>query len=174
VHALFRKIDLKLRAFPFITCKFLQSILAISCSDSTLLRTEAAEAFQKWRGRGALAKRGTFVYDQNQTILCRSRAERKYLKIWSLYNVGNGLSDFGVFTTSKKLVYFLSSKRGQLIQTQKKDTFFTFKKVGGAHAPIPPPRFRGPYLRTRIVREFPGTGGFHPLAKTRHSRACSI
>jgi hypothetical protein len=33
---------------------------------------------------GALAKRGTFVYDQNQTILCRSRAERKFLKIRSL------------------------------------------------------------------------------------------
>ena len=33
---------------------------------------------------GALA----IVYDQNQTILCRSRAERKFLKIWSLYNVG--------------------------------------------------------------------------------------
>ena len=34
---------------------------------------------------GALAQRGTFVYDPNQTILCRSRAERKCLKIWSLY-----------------------------------------------------------------------------------------
>jgi hypothetical protein len=31
-----------------------------------------------------LAKWGTFVYDQNQTILCRSRAERKLLKTWSL------------------------------------------------------------------------------------------
>jgi hypothetical protein len=40
---------------------------------------------------GALANRGTFVYDQNQTMLCRSRAERKILKIWSLYDVGNGL-----------------------------------------------------------------------------------
>jgi hypothetical protein len=165
VHALFRKIDLKLRAFPFITCKFLQSILAISCSDSTLLRTEAAEAFQKWRGRGALAKRGTFVYDQNQTILCRSRAERKYLKIWSLYNVGNGLSDFGVFTTSKKLVYFLSSKRGQLIQTQKKDTFFTFKKVGGAHAPIPPPPVPRPLLENSYSQRVSGYWRFSSLSK---------
>jgi hypothetical protein len=48
---------------------------------------------------GALAKRGTFVYDQNQTILCRSRAERKFLKIWSLYDVGNGL--YRVFTAAK-------------------------------------------------------------------------
>ena len=32
---------------------------------------------------GALAKRGTFVYDQNHTILCRSQAERKFLKIWN-------------------------------------------------------------------------------------------
>ena len=61
---------------------------------------------------GALAKRGTFVYDQNQTILCRSRAERKCLKIWSLYNVGNG------FTESLLLQkgHFLSSKRGRLFK----------------------------------------------------------
>jgi hypothetical protein len=53
---------------------------------------------------GALAKRGTFVYDQNQTILCRSRAERKFLKIWSLYDVGNGL--YRVFTAAKKALSF--------------------------------------------------------------------
>ena len=28
---------------------------------------------------GALAKRGTFVYDQNQTILCHLRAARTFL-----------------------------------------------------------------------------------------------
>jgi hypothetical protein len=35
------------------------------------LESEAAEAFRKWRG--------TFVYDQNQTILCREPNE-KFLK----------------------------------------------------------------------------------------------
>jgi hypothetical protein len=53
---------------------------------------------------GALAKRGTFVYDQNQMILCRSRAERKFFKIWSLYDVGNGL--YRVFTAAKKALSF--------------------------------------------------------------------
>jgi hypothetical protein len=53
---------------------------------------------------GALAKRVTFVYDQYQTILCRSRAKRKFLKIWSLYNVGNGLCR--VFTTAKRALSF--------------------------------------------------------------------
>ena len=33
---------------------------------------EAAEAFRKWRGIG---QKGHFLYDQNQTILCRSRAD---------------------------------------------------------------------------------------------------
>jgi hypothetical protein len=56
-----------------------------------------------------LAKRGTFGYDKNQTILCRSRAERKCLKISSLYNVGNGL--YRVFILQQK-GNFLSSKRG--------------------------------------------------------------
>jgi hypothetical protein len=51
-----------------------------------------------------LAKRGTFVYDQNQTILCRSGAERKFLKIWSLYDVGNGL--YRVFTAAEKALSF--------------------------------------------------------------------
>jgi hypothetical protein len=54
-------------------------------------------------GRGALAQRGTFVYDQNQTILCRSRG-RKCLKIWNLYNIGNGL--YRVFTTAKRALSF--------------------------------------------------------------------
>ena len=57
-----------------------------------------------FEGEGALAKRGTFVYDQNQTILCRSQAERKFLKIWNLYNVGNGL--YRVFTTAKRALSF--------------------------------------------------------------------
>jgi peroxiredoxin len=35
----------------------------------------------------ALARRGTFVYDQDQTILF-SQAGRKFSKIWNIYNVG--------------------------------------------------------------------------------------
>ena len=57
-----------------------------------------------FESEGALAKRGTFVYDQNQTILCRSQAERKFLKIWNLYNVGNGL--YRIFTTAKRALSF--------------------------------------------------------------------
>jgi hypothetical protein len=53
---------------------------------------------------GALAKRGTFVYDQNRMILCRSGAGRKCLKIWSLYDVGNSL--YRVFTTAKRALSF--------------------------------------------------------------------
>jgi predicted RNA-binding protein YlxR (DUF448 family) len=97
---------------------------------------------------GVLAKRGTFVYVQNQTILCRSRAERKFLKIQSLHNVGNGL--YRVFTAAKRALSFRQKrafiqeilfsffKWGTL--AQKNGTFFTFKKSGGggAHAP----RFR--------------------------------
>jgi hypothetical protein len=60
---------------------------------------------------GALTKRGTFVNDQNQTILWRSRAERKFLKIWSLYNVGNWplqslyYCEKGIFFPEKEGVY---------------------------------------------------------------------
>jgi hypothetical protein len=80
------------------------------------------------------------------------------LKIWSLYNVGNGL--YRVFTTAKRAFSF--QKKWAFIQeilfsffkwgisAQKKGTFFTFKKVwgGGAHAPIAP-RFRGPWKEER-------------------------
>ena len=38
-----------------------------------------------------MAKRGTFLNDQNQMNLCRLRAERRFLKTRSLYNVGNSL-----------------------------------------------------------------------------------
>ena len=104
-----------------------------------------------FRSGGALAKRGTFVYDQNQTILCRSQAERKFLKIWSLYNVENGL--YRVFTTAKRALSF-QQKRAFIQETlfsfckwgtlaPKKRTFFTFKKSEG-HMPPLPPRFRGP------------------------------
>jgi hypothetical protein len=65
---------------------------------------------------GALSKRGTFVYDQNQTILCRSRAERNLLKIWSLYDVGNGLQKG----------HFLSSKRGRSFKK------YFFRSLNGA------------------------------------------
>jgi hypothetical protein len=64
-----------------------------------------------------LAKGGTLVYDQNQTILCRSRAERKFLKIWSLYDVGNGL--YRVFTAAKKGTFF-PAKEG----VYSRNTFF--------------------------------------------------
>ena len=87
-----------------------------------ILCSETAEVFRKWC-RGALAKRGTFVYDQNQTILCRSRAERKILKMWNLYNVGNGL--YGVFTTAKRAL-ILSSKRGRLFKK------YFFRSLTGA------------------------------------------
>jgi hypothetical protein len=101
---------------------------------------------------GALAKRGTFVYDQNEAISFRSRAERKFLKIWSLYNVGNGL--YRVFTTANRALSFQqkrafiqeilysSFKWGTL--AQKEGIFFTFKKVGGGAHALTAPRFRGP------------------------------
>jgi hypothetical protein len=59
---------------------------------------------------GALAKRGTFVYDQNQTILCRSRAERNFLKICSF-----SITSEMVFTESLLVQkgHFLSNKRGR-------------------------------------------------------------
>jgi hypothetical protein len=102
---------------------------------------------------GALTKRGTFVYDQKQTILCRSRAERKFLKTWSLYNVGNGL--YRVFTIAKRALSF-QQKRAFIEEilfsffkwgtlAQKKGIFFTFQKSGGgAHAPIAPPGSSAP------------------------------
>jgi hypothetical protein len=102
------------------------------------------DLWPKWtrliRGRGSISKLeghwpkgallGTFVYDQNQTILWRSRAERKILKICSLYNVGNGL--YRVFTTAKRAFSF--QKRGRLFKkyffrsqtAQKKGHFFHF------------------------------------------------
>jgi hypothetical protein len=64
---------------------------------------------------GALAGRGTFVYDQNQMILCPSQAERKFLKY--------GVSTMSEMAFTESLVlqkgHFLSSKKG---------TFFPFKK----------------------------------------------
>ena len=92
-----------------------------------------------FESEGALAKRGTFVYDQNQTILCRSQAERKFLKIWNLYNVGNGL--YRVFTTAKRALSFQQKRafnqeilfsccKWSTLAPQK-GTFFTFKKSGG-------------------------------------------
>ena len=100
-----------------------------------------------FEGEGALA-----LYDQNQTILCRSQAERKFLKIWNLYNVGNGL--YRVFTTANRALSF-QQKRAFIQEilfsfckwgtlAPQKGTFFTFKKVGGGQMPPLPPRFRGP------------------------------
>ena len=98
-----------------------------------------------FESEGALAKRGTFVYDQNQTILCRSQAERKFLKIWNLYNVGNGL--YRVFTTAKRALSFQQKRafiQEILFSFCKWGTFFIFKKRGGGQMPPLPPRFRGP------------------------------
>jgi hypothetical protein len=84
---------------------------------------------------GALAKRGTFVYDQNQTILCCSQAERKILKIWSLYDVEHlwPLQSLyyckkGTFIPAKEGVHSINTfsflKCGTL--AQKKGHFFHF------------------------------------------------
>jgi hypothetical protein len=118
---------------------------------------------------GALAKRGTFVYDQNEAISFRSRAERKFLKIWSLYNVGNGL--YRVFTTANRALSFQqkrafiqeilysSFKWGTL--AQKEGTFFTFKKVwegggGGGTCPhctpVPRPLITTFYLQFNCMQ----------------------
>ena len=66
--------------------------------------SRAQSSRKHFESGGALAKRVTFVYDQNQTILCRSQAERKFLKIWNLDNVGNCL--YRVFTTAKRALCF--------------------------------------------------------------------
>ena len=71
-----------------------------------------------FESEGALVKRGTFVYDQNQT---------KNLKIWNLYNVGNG------FYYCKKGTFF-PAKEGVHSRNQ---LFSLLKKVGGgADAPM--------------------------------------
>ena len=51
-----------------------------------------------------MGKRALLYMNKNQMILCRSRAERKFLKIWRLYNVGNGL--YRVFTPVKRALSF--------------------------------------------------------------------
>jgi hypothetical protein len=117
-----------------------------------------------------LAKRGTFVYDQNQTILCRSRAERKFLKIWVsiFYNVGNGHYRALILETG----HFLSSKRGRSFKkyffrslmghfSPEKRALFSLLKKGGAHTlNAPPPQFRGPWIKGKknvciLMRWFP-------------------
>jgi hypothetical protein len=60
--ALFRKLDLKLRAFPFITCKILQSILAISCSDSTLFENRGGGSISKVEGAEGHWPKGALLY----------------------------------------------------------------------------------------------------------------
>jgi hypothetical protein len=72
------------------------------------------------------------------------------LKIWSLYNVRNGLNGNRVFATEKKALSF--QQKRVFIQeilfsfckwstlAQKKGTFFTLKKIGGrGHMPPFPP-----------------------------------
>jgi hypothetical protein len=65
----------------------------------TSLTAEATEAFRT-EVEGHWPKGALLYTDQHQTILCRSRAERKFLKIWSPYDVGNGL--YRVFTSAKR------------------------------------------------------------------------
>ena len=68
---------------------------------------------------GALAKRSTCVYDQDQAILCRSRAVRtKIFKKWGVYNVGNDL--YRVFTTAEWALSF--QQKRAFIQ----EIFFSF------------------------------------------------
>jgi hypothetical protein len=88
----------------------------INLADS---RSEAAK-LKHFESGGALAKKGTFVYDQNQTILCRSQAERKFL---SLYNIGNGL--YRIFTTANRALYF--QKKGRSFKK------YFFRSLNGAH-----------------------------------------
>jgi hypothetical protein len=47
---------------------------------------------------------GALYMTKIQTILRRSQAERNFLKIWSLYNVGNNL--YRVFATAKRALSF--------------------------------------------------------------------
>ena len=97
-----------------------------------------------FRSGGALVKRGTFVYDQNQTILCRSQAKRKF---------GVSITSEMVLTESlllRKGHFFPAVKRGRSFKK------YFFRSVNGAlwppksalfsllkNAPLPP-RFRGP------------------------------
>ena len=112
---------------------------------------------KRFESAGALTKRGTFVSDQDQTIRCL-RAERKCLKIWSLYSVGNGL--YRVFTTAKRALSF--QQKRVFIQeilfsffkwstlAQKIGHFFHLS--GGEHMPpLPPPlRCVGPCNSLKI------------------------
>jgi hypothetical protein len=74
-------------------------------------------------------------------------------KIWSLYNVGNGL--YRVFTTGKKGTFF-PAKEG----VHSRNTFFghfsPLLKSGGTHAPVaPPPGSAAPVIMssaTGIIR----------------------
>jgi hypothetical protein len=100
---------------------------------------------KRFESAGALTKRGTFVSDQDQTIRCL-RAERKCLKIWSLYSVGNGL--YRVFTTAKRA---LSFQQKRVFIQEILFSFFKWstlaQKIGhffhlseGEHMPpLPPP-----------------------------------
>ena len=88
---------------------------------------EATEGFRKRRGIDQKPKRA-LLYMIKIKRLCRSRAERKFLKIWSLYNVGNGL--YRVFTTAK-------SEKGNFLSS-------TFSKLRIFN--IPHSTFRNPHF----------------------------
>jgi hypothetical protein len=86
-----------LLGFMVLDFKYQETTSASGVKVNTIVYQRPRKHFESG---GALAKRGTFVYDQNQTILC-------CLKIWSLYNVVNSL--YSVFTTEKKALSFHSS-----------------------------------------------------------------
>jgi hypothetical protein len=81
--------------------------------------SEAAEAFQKWRGIG---QKGHFCIWPKSNDFLSFTSQTKFLKIWSLHNVGNGI--YRVFTTAKRA--FPSSRRGRSFKK------YCFRSVNGS------------------------------------------
>ena len=98
---------------------------------------EAAEAFRKG---------GAFVYDQNQTILCR-RGRTKFFE-----NMESITSEM-VFTES--LLLEKGQKRAFIQEilfsySRKRALFSPLKKVGGGHMPPLPPGSVAPGFYNRV------------------------
>jgi hypothetical protein len=83
-----------------------------------LFRLDYERPRKHFESGGALAKRITFVYDLNQTIFCRSKPERYFLKIWSLYSLADMVLTESLYYCKKGT--FFSAKEG--IHSRK--TFF--------------------------------------------------
>jgi hypothetical protein len=120
---------------------------------STQHKSAAQRPRKRFESGEALAKRGTFLHDQNETILCRLRAERKFLKIWSLYTSEMALYYCNaLFTTAKRALSFQQNrafiqeilfsffKWGTL--AQKKEHFFSLLKKWEGTCPYCPPVLR--------------------------------